>query len=181
LALIAYGDSYDGFLPVRSSASGLANDFPHLVDRNTSWSSSTPVASRLAATLVDLVGGKAKTFYCPANFEKRTEAVWWPRGADFGATYQFPFLLPASRWAMPAPDYGPNRGSTALLAADYFATFDFGRTNAKVWNHGVGSQPSGMNRLYADGHVTWANANGGTWMSYAHINTSVNLWWHWLE
>ena len=124
--------------------------------------------------------GPKSILYCPDNPEDRNETNWWPyRTGTIAVTYQFPFWFSKEMaWQIEYPDY-KRLGSDRVLAADVLATSD-GVAHVVEHNHrldGNGS-PTGMNMLFADGHVDWNNGSHG-WVMYAWYGGSV--YWHYAQ
>jgi hypothetical protein len=121
--------------------------------------------------------GSRDVYYCPANYEQRTPARWWPYGSGtVAATYQFPFLLKHSLWLIPCPDYRrltPDR----VLAADYLGT-DTTPDRPLAWNHRrcANGEPVGMSMLFGDGHVLWRDRSYG-WVLYGRSGGPIDWYW----
>jgi prepilin-type N-terminal cleavage/methylation domain-containing protein/prepilin-type processing-associated H-X9-DG protein len=123
--------------------------------------------------------GPKTIFYCPAGFQDRTAEGWWPfQTGTIAVTYQFPFWLPSWLWRVEHPDYR-RLTSSRVLAADILATND-GVRNLIEYNH-VGSRggdPTGMNMLFGDGHVSWNIGTQG-WVNYGSFFGVV--FWHYAQ
>jgi prepilin-type N-terminal cleavage/methylation domain-containing protein len=177
MACFAYQGDY-GVLPQRSKVDYFDTWFPHFIDR-MNLPGQDP-EQRMSKLILEYTGGSKRVFYCPANSQGRDETIRWPLAVDqsVSSTYQFSFWVSGSQWLIPKYNVR-NPDSTNILACDVSASRDFSGLNPVIWNHKVGNGVAGMNRLFGDGSVRWANTSG-TWETWCRDPTS-RYYWRWIQ
>lgn len=130
--------------------------------------------------LTEYAGGDPRTFYCPANSQKRTAATHWPSTviSGYALTYQvLPWMNPASTFVT-MPAYA-QLGSKMKLLIDVAGSSDLARAFPTVYNHGGTGGIRGMNEFFGDGHAVW-RARGGTWSCWS-FSAGSGTYWHVLD
>jgi hypothetical protein len=123
----------------------------------------------LPERLVNYCDGKngRRIFYCPQNFQKRTEKSWWYEAISGAAagTYQVTCWVDPAIWmpGMPTMNFRtPTPSGDTLLATDYHGIALSG-SNLVVYNHKRKAVVEGMNELFVDGRVEWVPSYAGSW------------------